>query len=156
MWESTALEVLRVLINDLDGTTYQDCRLIKILQVSAMQVLREITFTTPYVISFADFSVSPDPSSDSNFILLVSMKAACIIAQGEMKTESGCAVRVTDGPSSIDLGSKLDGLKSNLRTSCDAYEIAKRDYVSGNIIGHAIFGPYSPGDRMINYQGYVN
>lgn len=154
MWESIALEVLRVMINDIDGTTYADCRLEKIVHIAAMHVLKDVSFTTEYTLTLSTWSISPDPSTDNNFILLTALKAACIIAQGEVKTESAGAIKVVDGPSSIDLSGKLDGLKSNLTTSCDAYTNAVQEYVRSNVIGEAILGPYSPGFSFLN--GYTN
>lgn len=163
MWQSFALEILRVLLNDLsDSPTYDTCKLTRLLNVSAYAVLQDVSFPAGYSINPVTGEVSPNPSTDMDFIILTAYKANCILSTAELKTEGGCSIRVTDGPSTIDTTSRSDYIKQSQKTACEMYEDAKDDYKRGatELAGQAILTPYSPGSFALRGEtngrcGYI-
>lgn len=144
-WSDEVIPVIRLLINDYNSpVTYTDNRLIDTALVSAQLLLTEISFDNSYTISLSSCSISPDPSSDDSFINLVSMKAACIILGGEAKTEALNSVRITDGPTTIDLANRSKDVFQMYQSMIEIFESAKLRYMAGNSIGgQAIMTPYT-------------
>lgn len=155
-WNTEITTILRYLINDLDSDNYKysDARLQQTIVISAQFLKTDVDLPSSYTIDIAGSSISPDPtdpsSRDDNFICLVSLKSACIIIGSEVKLESGNAIAIKDGPSSIDLRGVTGTLSVLYKDICDKYNQAILDYKAGNsIAGKAILGPYSPGSDFI-------
>ena len=148
-WQVELTVILRHLINDLGSTpSYTDSRLEEVLAVSAHLVLTDTTFDTEYSIDVDESTISPDPTTsspkDSNFITLVCLKAACLISYGEAKTYAISGMRITDGPSSIDMGSVAQSMMARQKDICDKYQAARKQYLIGNAKGvAAVIGPYT-------------
>lgn len=153
-WDSDALSILRVLLDDLDETAprYSDDRLITLTVVAAYQLQNELTFDTTYTVSLSAESISPDPGSDEPFMNLVTMKAACIVNRGELLVAANRAIAVKDGTSSVDLrGVSEQKIKVLERGWCAAFNDAKLDYLKiragvplldGTTAGAAIISPF--------------
>lgn len=160
-WQGEMITMVRTLVSDVDPTnyTYSNERLETSILVAAQIVLTEIDFENVYTVDVEQCYLSPDPTDpatglvtankDDAFINLVSLKTACIIMGSEMKTQALNAVRVTDGPSSIDYTAVAGHIRFLYEFSCKAYEEYKFNYAAGNnAVGKAILSPYSPGSQV--------
>ena len=160
-WQGEITTIVRTLINDLDSTnyTYSNPRLETTILVAAQIVLTEIDFENIYTIDVEQCYLTPDPTDpttglttankDDAFINLVSLKTACIIMGSEMKTQALNAVKVTDGPSSIDYTAVATNIRYLYEFACKSYEEYKFNYAAGsNAVGKAILSPYAPGSHV--------
>jgi hypothetical protein len=114
-----------------------------------------VDFNNSYTINVESCSLSPDPTDagtkDNPFINLVSLRTACIILGGEIRSESGNAISIKDGPSAIDLRGVSQVLATLYKDLSDRYDHTLLEYRAGNsIAGHAILGPYSPGSDSVS------
>lgn len=152
-WSTELVTIVRHLINDVDSSTYSDSRLQTTILVSTQLLQKEVNFTNDYTIDITNTTLSPDPTTgtkDDGFITLICLKSACIILGSESKTHALNAVRVVDGPSSIDMGGIAKQLETLRADMCEKFEHAKVQYQLGNsIAGQAILGPYSPGSDAV-------
>lgn len=161
-WQGEMSTIVRHLINDVDSTnyTYTDQRIETSILVSAQIVLSEVDFENTYTVDVEQCYLNPDPTDpttglatvnkDDGFINLVSLKTACLILGSEMKTQALNAVRVSDGPSSIDYTAVAGHIKYLYEFSCKQYEEYKFNYAAGNnAVGKAILSPYSPGSDVV-------
>jgi hypothetical protein len=168
-WRGEMVTIVRHLINDVDSSnyTYSDSRLETTILVSAQIVLTEVDFENQYVVNVDRCHLNPDPTDpttglatankDDGFINLVSLKTACLILGSEMKTQALNAVRVSDGPSSIDYTAVAGNIKFLYEHACKAYQEYKFNYAAGNnAVGKAIISPYAPGsDIAYRYESTV-
>lgn len=125
MWESECVEIVRVLINDI-GTVekYEDCRIERILIVAASQLIQEVNFDTTYTVSISGATITPDPveNLDTAFINLLCLKTAVLITNGELRIYALSGMKVTDGPSTIDVSSAFMGVKNLYDELLNRYE----------------------------------
>ena len=133
------LIILRALINDLDGTTYSDEVLLRLISVAAIVVNNEVYFQTVYSINLSTNTIDPEP--DQNFALFIAYKAAILLFQSEIKTYGYTNVKIVDGPSSVDLGNISKTLGENLSMFLDQYGKLKWEYGKYGSLGFAILGP---------------
>jgi hypothetical protein len=145
---------IRYMINDLaDTPTYSDARLEQLAYIAAQHVNAEVSLTTDYTISMSDFTISPDPSTadprDDAFMMLIAVKSACIISQGEAIKSAGQSIAIKDGSSSIDLrGAGATKLALLDKGWCKNYEQLKFDYQTGALgefytRGREILAPFN-------------
>jgi len=159
MWKISMVLMLRTLIGDLDSVKYTDERLKQILSVAAFTVYSEADFSNAYIIDISRVSISPDPVSeeDGDFVVLAVYKAACILLGSEVKTESGNAISIKDGPSAIDLRGVSGSLLTLWRDMCAKYDDLLIGYQRTNtLVGQAVLGPYSPGSWSVGSQNFSN
>ena len=154
-WQDEMSTIVRYLVNDTDTTspTFSDERIETSILVGAQLVNNEIDFSQTYTVEVEGGSISPDPTTptrDNNFINIVSLRAGCIILGSEVKTQGLSAIRVSDGPSSIDMSRTVDGIKVMYDEICARYEDAKMQYKANGVVGEAILSPYSPGSDVVN------
>ena len=156
-WQGQMSTIVRHLIDDLDPTSYKysDNRVETAILVSAQLTTMNVDFTNSYTINVESCGLSPDPTDtgtkDDPFVSLVSPRAACIILGGEIRSESGNAISIKDGPSAIDLRGVSQVLATLYKDLCDKYDHSLLEYRAGNsIAGHAIIGPYSPGSDSVS------
>jgi hypothetical protein len=154
-WQDEMSTIVRYLVNDTDTTdpTFSDERIETSILVGAQLVNNEIDFSQTYTVEVEGGSISPDPTTptrDNNFINIVSLRAGCIILGSEVKTQGLSAIRVSDGPSSIDMSRTIDGIKVMYDEICARYEDAKMQYKANGVVGEAILSPYSPGSDVVN------
>lgn len=150
VWQTEMVRIVRHLINDVDATSYADDRLEETILVSAQLVLHEIDFDNTYTVDVDGLSLSPDPTGlankDNAFINIISLKSACVILSSEVRTHGLNAIKMSDGPSSIDMTGIAKNIASSSQDMCSRYEHAVMQYkAGGSVAGQAILGPYSPG-----------
>ena len=162
-WQGQISTMVRHLINDVDPASYKysDKRLETTVLVAAQILTTQTDLSQAYSINVEQCELNPDPTDtatkDDDFISLVSLKTACIIIGGEVKSESGNAISIKDGPSAIDLRGVATTLSILYKDLCVKYDQLLTDYKAGNsIAGKAILGPYSPGSDYIKrtYSDY--
>ena len=146
-WQDDMVSMLRVVIDDAGSNPeYTDARLEEVIVVAAQFTKKDVDFDNDYTISISDVSITPDPATNSDhpFINLVTLRAACLLANSEYKTEGARAISVRDGSSSIDQRGVADSRKNWRDMICQDYASAEREYRMGNSqAGKAILGPYS-------------
>ena len=154
--------IVRHLVNDTDSDnyTYPDNRIETTILVAAQLVSTEIDFEQTYTVNVDSFTLSPDPTDssakDDGFINMVSLKAACIILGSEYKTHSLSSIRVTDGPSTIDMAGIATNFKSLWQDLCSRYEQYKLNYIASNgNTGEAVLSPFGSywSSRNARYNG---
>lgn len=136
---NTILTILRALLNDIDGTQYSDEALLPLIGVAAIIVTKEVDFDTDYTITIATISISPTP--DNDFSLFVAYKSAILLLTSELRRFGYQNVKITDGPSSIDMSNISKSLKENLDTYVVQYDRMKSDYTMSRNLGHFITTP---------------
>jgi hypothetical protein len=156
-WQGQMSTIVRHLIDDLDAAKYKysQNRVETAILVSAQLTTMNVDFNNSYTINVESCSLSPDPTDtgtkDNPFINLVSLRTACIILGGEIRSESGNAISIKDGPSAIDLRGVSQVLATLYKDLSDRYDHTLLEYRAGNsIAGHAILGPYSPGSDSVS------
>ena len=168
-WQGQMSTIVRYLVDDIDSSSYKysDDRVETTLLVAAQLASLQADFTTTYTINVEGCSLSPDPTDtatkDDAFINLVCLKATCVMLGSEIRSESGNAISIKDGPSAIDLRGVTSTLTMLYKDMCEKYDKMLLDYRLGNsIAGQAILGPYSPGSDLVsrrsmdNRGGYFN
>lgn len=153
-WQGEMGTLVRHLVDDLsDSPTYSDDRVEQSIAVAAQLLINEVDFDETYTVSLDCPTISPDPTTlatkDDTFINLVAMRAACVILSSELKTRSLDAVKVTDGPSTIDMTSSLKGIQKLYEDACQRYEDAKFQFQAGGSIGKAVLTPFSPASDYV-------
>ena len=153
-WQTDITTIVRHILNELDTVshTYSDDRVQKTILVAAQLIMSEANLAQDYVIDISNTTLTPDPTvlPDNDFITLLSLKTSCVILGSEVRSESGNAISIKDGPSSIDLRGVASTLINLYKDLCSKYESALLDYSAGkSIAGQAILGPYSPGSDFV-------
>lgn len=151
-WQGQMGTIVRHLINDLDSSNYKysDERIETAILVASQLMIMNVDFNNTYDINVEACKLSPDPTDsdtkDNPFITLSCLRAACIIIGSEIRSESGNAISIKDGPSAIDLRGVTQTLTVLYKDLCEKYEHLILEYRAGNsVAGHAILGPYAPG-----------
>lgn len=147
VWTTSLVLMVRYLINDIDSVAYTDARLKQSIVISAQLSSFDVSFDKTYTIDIDAVTITPDPfdgTQDSGFINLIALRSALLIFSNEAKLASSLGLRVTDGPSTIDISGRLSSALRLLDSARGAYEKAKVDYVIGNARGfQAITTPYT-------------
>ena len=145
-WQTTIIPIVRGLIFDLvPPYTYCDIRLEELICISAVLVMQEVG-NFAYTVDLSAMTITPDPSDNANFVALVSLRTACLIAQGEHKDAAKTAVSVKDGPAFIDTKERAKQLGEVAEDACTNYSNAKYNYRFGDgTLGRTIVGPYNIG-----------
>ena len=161
-WQGQMSTIVRHLVDDLDSTKYKYTphRLETALLVAAQLMIMNVDFNNIYSIIVENCSLSPDPTDsttkDDPFIALVCLRTACIILGSEIRSESGNAISIKDGPSAIDLRGVTQTLAILYKDLCEKYEHLLLEYRAGNsVAGQAILGPYAPGADLVS-RNYVD
>lgn len=146
-WQDVTIGIVRVLINDLDDSSYDysDERLEQTLVVAAQLVNQEIDFSTTYTIDIPTVTISPDPSSDAAFINFISLKSACIIDQSTFRTKMTLAgLKAKCGPAVLETVEHLRGFKDLINFGpCKAYQTLKEEWIFGNAqVVEAVLSPF--------------
>lgn len=156
-WQGQLSTMVRYIIGDVDPSSYKysQHRIETTLLVSAQLVTFDVDLRNSYSINVEQCRLSPDPTDaetrDDAFINLTALKAGCIILGSEIKTESGNAIAIKDGPSSIDLRGVSATLQILYKDICQKYDKLLLDYKSGGTLaGQAVLGPYSPGSDYVS------
>lgn len=162
-WQGQIGTIVRHLVDDLNPSNYKysDLRIETSILVAAQLSVMNVDFANTYSINVESCTLSPDPTDaetkDEAFITLVSLRTACIIIGSEIRSESGNAISIKDGPSAIDLRGVSQTLTILYKDLCEKYDKLLLEYRAGNsVAGHAILGPYAPGSDLIsrNYSDH--
>jgi len=160
-WEGQMGTIVRYLIDDVDPNnyTYSDHRIETTILVAAQLTQFNTSFADSYNINVENCTLDPDPTDPKNedeaFINLVCLRTACIIIGSAIRSESGNAISIKDGPSAIDLRGVTQTLIVLYKDLCEKYENALIQYKAGNsIAGQGILGPYSPGSDLVGRNNY--
>ena len=147
-WQDTMVPIVRGLIFDLTSPyTYSCTRLEELIAVAAVLVTQELTFSTTYTIDLEAVTITPDPSSDEDFVALVCLRTACLISHGEHRDAAKKAISVKDGPAFVDTKDRAKHLGDLAEDACTAYSRAKVNYQIGDgSLGRVIVGPYAAGN----------
>lgn len=143
-WHNEMGRLLRFQVDDIDCVTYDDETIREALLVGAQFVLNDAEFDTTYTVDIDTHTLSPDPTElttkDNAFINLTVLKAACILLRGELKKASKQAIKIVDGPSTIDATGFAKALAEVAKEVCGNYEKLLHDYridyagMSGEVI----------------------
>jgi hypothetical protein len=149
--------IVRHLVDDLDATKYKYSpnRIETAILVSAQLTIMNVDFNNEYSINVEGCTLSPDPTDvdtkDDPFIALISLRTATIIVGSEIRSESGNAISIKDGPSAIDLRGVSATLTVLYKDLSDKYENLLLEYRAGSsVAGQAILGPYSAGSDLVS------
>ena len=127
-WQGQMSTIVRHLVNDVDSSNYKFTadRIETTILVAAQLSIMNVDFGNTYSINVEQCKLSPDPTDadtlDTAFITLVSLRTACIIIGSEIRSESGNAIAIKDGPSSIDLRGVTNTLTVLYKDLCDKYD----------------------------------
>jgi hypothetical protein len=152
--------IVRYLIDDVDPSnySYSDHRIETTILVAGQLTQMSVDFNKDYNINVENCTLDPDPTTDTEdkaFMTLICLRSACIIVGSTVRSESGNAISIKDGPSAIDLRGVTGTLMTLYKDLCEKYEQAVLDYRAGNSIGgQAILGPYSPGSDYISRNNH--
>lgn len=148
-WNTEIVTIVRHLIDDTDFSSprYPDERIEQAILVSAQLIQTEINFENSYTINVEQCALNPDPTllpdKDDGFINLTALKTACIILGAEYRTYGLSAIRVSDGPSSIDMGGAAGHMKNLYDSLCERYENYKINFAAvNNNIGKVVLSPF--------------
>lgn len=159
-WQGQMGTIVRYLIDDVDPSnyTYSDHRIETSILVAGQLTQMSVDFNKTYDINVENCTLDPDPTTDTEdkaFITLICLRTACIIIGSAVRSESGNAISIKDGPSAIDLRGVTGTLMTLYKDLCEKYEQAVLDYRAGNSVGgQAILGPYSPGSDYISRNNH--
>lgn len=148
-WQDEMVITTRVLVNDLN-TPYEfsDDRIEQILVVAGKYVQFDVVLDHSYTINITDGTLAPDPTEDSDeiFIILTSLKAACLVDQGTLRTKAAMeGVRASLGPASLWVTGSSSGWEMILKHGpCKLYDdlIEHWDVANASAIA-AVLGPFS-------------
>jgi hypothetical protein len=148
-WANNAVIVIRSMIGDLDPSnySYSNERLLQVFLAASNLVMLDSNYAFDYEVNIFLEEITPDPSTDYNFLALTSLKASCILLSSELRSKGTSRVTMKDGPSeiSMDNSSSLSSLKDLSSSICKKYEDSMFQFRAGISVGVAILGPYSPG-----------
>ena len=146
-WQNEMTRIVRYLINDINSTTYEDCRIEETILVAAQLLIDRLDFDKTYTVDVDTLSLSPDPTTntkDNFFINVVSLQAACIVVGSEAKTLAAQSARIKDGPSSIDLSAAYQSTYQMYKECRDKLEKMILYHNAGNsLAGQAVLTPYT-------------
>lgn len=155
MWQCEMTLLLRALINDLvEPYKYSNAKLEQIILASAKIIQPTLDFDVDYEINLVSSSISPDPveQRDDSFSVLVSLKAACLIMQGETKLATNTSIRIQDASAIIDVTNQYKSKMDLWKKLCDDYDRARLNYVMGSVKNFkAVLTPYTV---PTNLKGY--
>lgn len=126
-WQDQITIIVRTLINDLE-TPYQftDDRIQQVITVAAKFVQFDVNLDHSYTIDVVNPNIIPDPTSDDDtiFISLVSLKAACIMDQGTLRSKAIMeGISTSLAGASLNISGSLDGWQAILKEgACGLYD----------------------------------
>lgn len=140
MWKNDCRVILRSIIFDMtEPYTYEDSKLNTLLVHAAKILCNEVPLN--YNVNISTGDVSPDPSDDNNFIVLLCYKTACMIAAAEVKTYAMGSIVVRDQFSSIDMTQQGVHAQKRYENLCEQYDDLRMQYLIGNNLGKVVSGP---------------
>lgn len=138
-WDTDMVLMVRVLTNDMSAPQRNtDTYIQQVLVTAGILVDNELEFAVDYTYDITGPTISPDPISGQDIIFqsLVSLKAACLLVQGDFQLAVKQGIKVRDGDSMVDTSVGFRGYKDIIELGpCAAYERVKWDIQSGKASG---------------------
>ena len=168
-WQETTITQLRLLIGDDNPSSYDftDEQLSKFIAIGTIHVDTELAkWTTvtlgPYAVDVLNsVTITPDFTTNGapkGFAYLVVLKAACLIANSEVRRLSKTSGwKIKDRGSEIDTTAVITTAKDTASNFCNNYEEARRLFEQGSYSASlAIFSSYrsATGDIIFDTQGW--
>jgi hypothetical protein len=148
-WQNTLTTMVRTLINDsVAPYQFSDDRIQQTILVAGKYVQFDVVLDHSYSIDVVSGSISPDPTEDNDeiFIILTSLKAACLVDQGTLRTRAAMdGVRAALGPASLSVSGSASGWEMILKHGpCKLYDdlVEHWDVANASAIA-AVLGPFS-------------
>lgn len=148
-WQNEMTIMVRTLINDaVEPYQFSDERIQQTILVAGKYVQFDVVLDHPYTIDVVNSTINPDPTVDQDeiFIILTSLKAACLVDQGTLRTKAAMdGVRAVLGPASLSVGGSSAGWEMILKHGpCKLYDdlVEHWDVANASAIA-AVLGPFS-------------
>lgn len=148
-WQDELTTMVRTLINDaLEPYQFSDDRIVQTILVAGKYLQFDIVLDHSYTIDVINKTITPDPTTDDDeiFIMLASLKAACLIDQGTLRLKAANeGIRAALGPASLSVGGAAAGWALILEHGpCKLYSdlVEHWDVANASAIA-AILGPFS-------------
>ena len=150
MWADEMVPIVRQLINDVQGTQYSDDQIDTTIVVAAQLLKKDVSFDVEYAVSIASGTISPDPTAvpagqlpngatrDDAFIKLTSLRAGMVLLNQQVLNYAIAAVRLVDGPSTIDSTAIVRGIQQAFSTLATEYNEARLQYLAGARTGFGL------------------
>lgn len=161
-WDTELVTYVRFIINDIDEEIWTNGQIQKFIGIAAVMVGSDLSQWGVPTFSYdsSNNTLIPDPTDDeySDIIgILISVRAACIIATSEMKkTAAQSGFVVVDDKSKIETKGLLESAKTAADQYCSDYTKAlkafeKSNSFSGAKHARAILTPYASinGDPIV-------
>jgi len=148
-WQTELTAMVRTLINDATKPyQFSDNRIVQTILVAGKYIQFDVDFDNQYTIDVTNLTMSPDPTqiNDQFFIILLSLKASCLVDQGTLRAKAATeGVRASLGPASLSVGGAAAGWEMILKHGpCKLYkDLAEYWDVSNASAIAAILGPFS-------------
>lgn len=157
-WQTELTTMVRTLINDgIEPYQFSDERIIDTILVAGKYLQFDVNLEHSYAIDIVNKTITPDPTADDDeiFIILSSLKAACLVDQGTLRTKAAMeGVRAALGPASLSVGGAASGWEMILKHGpCKLYDdlIEHWDVANASAIA-AVLGPFSGNKFDPEYQ----
>lgn len=148
-WQNEMTIMVRTLINDsVEPYQFSDERIQQTILVAGKYVQFDVVLDHAYVIDVVNSTLSPDPTDDDDeiFIILTSLKAACLVDQGTLRIKAAMdGVRAVLGPASLTVTGASAGWEMILKHGpCKLYDdlVEHWDVANASAIA-AVLGPFS-------------
>lgn len=148
-WQNEMTTMVRTLINDsLEPYQFSDERIQQAILVAGKYVQFDVVLEHSYQIDVVNTTINPDPTEDNDeiFLILTSLKAACLVDQGTLRTKAAMdGVRAALGPASLSVSGATSGWEMILKHGpCKLYDdlVEHWDVANASAIA-AVLGPFS-------------
>jgi len=148
-WQTELTAMVRTLINDATKPyQFSDDRIIQTILVAGKYLQFDVVLDRAYKINVINKTITPDPTVDDDeiFIILASLKAACLVDQGILRTKAAMeGIRASLGPASLSVGGSAAGWAMILEHGpCKLYDdlVEHWDVSNASAIA-AVLGPFS-------------
>lgn len=148
-WQTELTTMVRTLINDaVKPYQFSDSRIIQTILVASKYLQFDIVLDHEYKIDVIEQTITPDPTDDDDeiFIMLATLKAACLVDQGTLRTKAAMeGVRAGLGPANLSVAGAAAGWALILEHGpCKLYDdlIEHWDVANASAIA-AVLGPFS-------------
>lgn len=148
-WETELTTIVRGLINDaVEPYQFTEERIIQTILIASKYVQFDVVLDHLYDVNVTNGTITPDPTEDKDeiFIALTSLKAACLVDQGTLRTKAAMdGVRAALGPASLSVTGSAAGWAAILEHGpCKLYDdlIEHWDVANATAIA-AVLSPFS-------------
>lgn len=148
-WQNEMTIMVRTLINDMNEPyQFSDERIQQTILVAAKYVQFDVVLEHLYDINVVNATITPDPTDDNDeiFLILTSLKSACLVDQGTLRTKAAMeGIRASLGPANLTVAGAASGWEMILKHGpCKLYDdlIEHWDVANASAIS-AVLSPFS-------------